>query len=60
MGYNRNIAHVIHEGPYQYGGAAMLVTLYILLIDGLNTRQAGTYRYWKMCPIIFHILRQGG
>eukprot|EP00957_Ditylum_brightwellii_P042279 3202163-Ditylum_brightwellii.AAC.1 len=23
MGYNRNMAHVIREGPYQYGGAAI-------------------------------------
>eukprot|EP00957_Ditylum_brightwellii_P036176 2740420-Ditylum_brightwellii.AAC.1 len=23
MGYNRNMVHVIREGPYQYGGAAI-------------------------------------
>eukprot|EP00957_Ditylum_brightwellii_P102849 7837336-Ditylum_brightwellii.AAC.1 len=68
MGFNRNMVHVICEGPYQYGGAAitsmvdiqgieqikissdifehlvMLVILYILLIDGLNTRQVGIYQ----------------
>eukprot|EP00957_Ditylum_brightwellii_P133652 10189666-Ditylum_brightwellii.AAC.1 len=23
MGYNRNMVHMIREGPYQYGGAAI-------------------------------------